>query len=222
LRPRALKQSSPSVDQTRMRHAIPALVLALAACQVSTRSSPAPTASTRHRPTPSDEQLDLPVAHAPFDTLQANWKQRLDQPYVYVEDRGDYRGIGKLLERAFAAADAAHVEASGPPFALYYDDPGKVAVDELRMRACLPVASPIEAREPLHYDVLDSTTVVYAYIGGPYPEVPRAYPGVFAFLKTLDWVENGPVREIYLRDPSEVASWDELVTEVQIPATRRP
>jgi effector-binding domain-containing protein len=197
----------------------PSVLALLAACQATTGATSAPATHARLA---AVEQPDLPVARAPYDALKANWKQRLDQAYVFVEVRGDYRDIGRAIERAFAAADAASIEVVGPPFALYFDDPGKVAVDQLRARACLPVAKPIETHEPLGSDVLDSTTVVYAYVGGPYPEVPRAYPGLFAYMRELDWVESGPIREIYLQDPGKVASWDELVTEVQIPAARRP
>jgi effector-binding domain-containing protein len=35
----------------------------------------------------------------------------------------------------------------------------------------------------------------------------------------MDWVENGPIREIYLVNPGEVKDFSELVTEVQVPAT---
>jgi effector-binding domain-containing protein len=34
----------------------------------------------------------------------------------------------------------------------------------------------------------------------------------------MGWKECGPIREIYLVPPGSVASWDELVCEVQVPA----
>jgi effector-binding domain-containing protein len=113
------------------------------------------------------------------------------------------------------------VRPSGAPFALYYDDPGFVAPHALRARACYPVAAPVEVRAPLGFDALDGTTVVYAFVGGPYADVPRAYPALYEFMRGLNWVENGPVREVYLVAPGQAASPDELVCEVQIPATQR-
>jgi effector-binding domain-containing protein len=201
-------------------HPLP-LVLVLAACQsvVPEARDPLPG---QVRPASAELPTELPIARAPFDHVQANWKQRLDQPYVYIEARGDYRLFGGVLERVFAAAAQQGLEISGPPFALFYDDPGKVEVSELRMRACVPVPERATVREPLAFDALESTTVVYAYVGGPYPQVQRAYPGVHAYLAQLDWIENGPVREIYLRDPSSVTDFADLVTEVQVPAARRP
>jgi len=203
-----------------MKKLTPALLtLFLCTCQ---STAPGPVAVPPLARVGEPPPTDLPIARAPFADVQANWKQRLDQPYVYVEARGDYRQLGHVLEHVFAAATEQGIEISGPPFALYYDDPGKVAVEQLRLRACVPVSSKLEPREPLAFDVLESTTVVYAYVGGPYPEVPRAYGGVLAYLAKLNWVESGPIREVYLSDPASVTSWDQLVTEVQVPAARRP
>ncbi len=165
---------------------------------------------------------DLPVSRAPFEQVSANWKQRLEQPYVYLEERGSYTGIGKLLERANRALMQAGLEASGPPFALYYDDPAKTSVADLRMRACFPIARQVASSESLGFDMLEGTTVVYGFVSGPYPEVARAYPALFGYMRELGWMESGPIRETYLVNPADVASWDELICEVQIPATSRP
>ena len=41
--------------------------------------------------------------------------------------------------------------------------------------------------------------------------------GVFAFLRKLGWQKSGPVREVYLVNPGSVASYGELLAEVQVP-----
>lgn len=162
--------------------------------------------------------FDLEVARAPYESVDVNWKHRLDQPYVFVEARGSYTQVGRALESLFAAVADQEIEAVGPPFALYFDDPGRKPVSELRLRACVPVDSGAAARTPLSYDVLPSTTVAYAFVSGPYPDAPRAYPALYAYLRRMNWIENGPIREVYLRNPAEVKSWDELVCEIQLPA----
>lgn len=165
---------------------------------------------------------DLPVSRAPFDEVQANFKERLEQPYVYVEVRGSYTTTGRHIVDLAAELRAAGVEASGPPFALYFDDPGRVPVDALRSRACIPVSRPPSTSEKLAYDVLPRDNVVYAVVGGAYPEVPRAYPGLYRYMARMGWVESGPIREIYLVPPASVRSFDDLLCEVQIPAKPRP
>lgn len=160
---------------------------------------------------------DLPISAAPFDKVHVSWKQRLDQPYVYFERRGDYTQTGSFIATVHREMIDQGLEPSGPPFALYYDDPGRVETSQLRSRICIPVAGQRSPNEPLSYDVLPSVTVVYAFVGGEYPEVARAYPGLYAFMDRMGWTENGPLRETYLVPPSMVDDFSELVTEVQIP-----
>lgn len=204
-----------AVDTRRMKRALTCVLGCLFACQASQPNS----AWNDSGSTPLVEP-DLAVARAPFDRIEVDWKQRIDQPYVFIEARGSYTGIGRLLERAWSAAREQGLEISGPPFALYYDDPGRVAIEDLRMRACIPLDRLAEPLAPLAFDVLESTTVVYAFVAGPYPEVPRAYPKLFDFMARMNWREHGPIRETYLRNPSQVSSFDELVTEIQIPAAQ--
>ncbi len=162
---------------------------------------------------------DLPVSVPPYDRVHASWKQRLDQPYVFIEHVGSYTETGALIPILQREMLAQELEPAGPPFALFYDDPGVVEAERLRSRACIPIGGKRSPRMPLQYDVLASTTVAYALVSGPYPDVPRSYPGIYAYLERQGWAENGPIREVYLVPPSSVESWDELLTEVQIPAT---
>jgi effector-binding domain-containing protein len=186
-------------------------LVTVAAC--SAQFGQRPDAAGRGAP-----EFDLQVARAPFEQVDVNWKHRLDQPYVYVEALGSYTLVGRALDELFSAVRAQGVEASGPPFVLYYDDPGRKPTSELRLRACIPTSAGAAAALPLAYDVLPSTTVVYAYVAGPYPEAPRAYPALFSYLARMNWVENGPIREVYYRSPAEVKDWSELVCEIQLPA----
>src|SRR6187397_2374181 len=99
---------------------IAAVVLLAAAC-----AAPTPQAAPPSAPAPA-VATDLSVARAPFEVVDANWKHRLDQPYVYLERTGSYTEVGKLLSEVIAAMAVQGLEPSGPPFALYYDDPAQV------------------------------------------------------------------------------------------------
>lgn len=175
----------------------------------------APQADWRYVP-------DLAVSHPPFSDLVANYKERLEQAYVFVELRGPYTETGRSLPGLHARLAAQGVAVTGPPFALFYDDPGRVPAAELRSRACFPVERPPDPALGFEAEVLPAATVVYAVVSGPYPGVPRAYPGLDAFAERMGWVEAGPLREIYLTSPASVASYDELLCEIQLPVTQRP
>ncbi|MEM7516439.1 MAG: GyrI-like domain-containing protein [Planctomycetota bacterium] len=170
---------------------------------------------------PPNLQLDLPIAQAPFADVAVNWKQRGNQPYLYLDHIGDYRLAGPKIVDVFERMTEAEIPQFGPPFILFYDDPAETPTDELRARVAIPVNSRITTPPSgLSFDVLPQTVVVYSFIGGAYSEVPRAYPAMFEFLRKMRWALNGPIRETYLVSPASVASFDELVTEVQIPGTQ--
>jgi effector-binding domain-containing protein len=194
------------------------VVLPLAACRSSrVVEGPVPAQAG----TAAARAIVVP-ASAGLTAVEANWKERLEQPYVFIEQRGDYRRLGDAMRRVLAAAEAQGLELDGTPFALFYDDPGRTPVGELRARACLPVAARPGRLGELAFDVLPRAMVVYARVPGPYPEVPRSYPALFAYLEQLGSLAGGPVRELYLVNPVEAANPAELWTEVQIPWTARP
>lgn len=165
---------------------------------------------------PNPPERVVPVGSSP-QSVRANWKERLEQPYVFLEHRGDYRSLGETMRKVLAIAGESGLDADGPPFALFYDDPGRTPVEELRSRACLPVNRGPGADVPLSYEVLPQAMVAYGVVPGPYDQAPRAYPALFQFLDDHHWQRRGPLREIYLVNPAEVESFSELVCEVQIP-----
>ena len=189
-----------------------ALVLSGAACH-------APARAARPILVPSDT-VDRPVARPPYDRVAPSWKDRQAQPYVYVELVGPYARGADRLDVVLEAMRAQGLEPAGPPFGLYYDDPGRVPATELRSRACVPIQAPREVTAPLRCDVLAGQTVVYAFVAGKADELPRAYPALFDYLERLRWVEDGPLREVYLVPPPGRAP-DELLAEIQVPARAR-
>lgn len=166
-------------------------------------------------------QSDLPISDPPFREVHCNWKDRLDQRYAYLEHVGPYSGTGALLPEVHRLLALEGVRPSGPPFALYYDDPSDKSPEGLRSRACVPVESWTQPSLPLKADTLPSRTVAYAVASGAYPNVPAVYSGIFTYMEKLNWALAGPIREIYLIPPSEVADYSELLCEVQIPVMRQ-
>jgi effector-binding domain-containing protein len=150
--------------------------------------------------------------------VEANWKERMSQPYVFLQRRGDYRRLGQAMRELLECAQDAGLETTGAPFALFFDDPGRVPAAELRARVCLPVGDrPGRLPERVEFDVLPRSMVVYARVRGSYPEVASAYPALFQYLHELGWRQGGPIREVYLVNPLEAQGHDDVLTEVQIP-----
>jgi len=164
---------------------------------------------------------DLPISHPPFAEVHCNWKQRIDQGYAYLEHVGPYSATGALLPEVHRVLALQGIKAAGPPFALFYDDPKSTDPSNLRSRACVPVDSWTSPTHPLIKGTLPSRTVAYAVASGPYPRVPGVYSGLFGYMDSMNWALAGPIREIYLIPPSEVAGYDDLLCEVQAPVVRK-
>lgn len=159
---------------------------------------------------------DVAVAQAPFDQVEVKWKERFREPYVYIENRGDYRDVGHRIADLMQIAGDQTIPVAGAPFVLFFDDPGKTAQDELYSRICIGIDDEFMARPPLLVDELGQELVVYAAIGGAYSEVPRSYPRLIERISQLNGVITGPIRESYLVSPVGALT-ESLVTEVQIP-----
>lgn len=160
---------------------------------------------------------DIPTSVAPFEVVHVDWKERLEAPYVFLDIEGDYAAVGSFLPALLDHCRAQGIEPAGPPFGLFYDDPLAVPASDLRSRLCLPVANLQAVAEPLGFDLLPASSVAYARVAGPYPEVPASYPGMFDYLRERSWALVPPIREIYLVNPGQVQTFDQLITEVQMP-----
>jgi effector-binding domain-containing protein len=190
-----------------------ALVL-FAACS----SGPEVTQFRPPAPAITAEPVVINAATGTPEQVEANWKERLAQPYLFVEHTGDYRELGQSMRRILDLAGDRGWSITGPPFSLFYDDPGVTSVEALRARACVPVDEDVRLRpSDVGFEVLPRAMVVYTRVSGAYPQLSRVYPALFGYLQGLGWVAGGPIRELYLTNPADVESFEELLGEVQIP-----
>jgi len=199
-----------------MKYSAALILFAVSCASVETSTSAGPEQEGTHWVYSSD----LTVSRPPFQEVHCNWKDRLDQTYVYLENMGPYKETGALLPEVHRLLAAQGIKPAGPPFALFYDDPSATAASKLRSRACVPVGSWTQPGYPLSKDTLPSRTVAYAVASGPYPGVPACYPGIFAYMSRMNWTIAGPIREIYMIPPSEVSGYEDLLSEVQVPVAR--
>ncbi|MEY2786155.1 MAG: hypothetical protein RL277_2367 [Planctomycetota bacterium] len=184
------------------------LALLPAACQnVGSSGSSSVSPSVR---------ADIAITQPPYSEVHCSYKERLALAYACIEVRGNYALVGRRLAELSSALEQQGLRPAGPPFALFYDDPANTPIDELKSRLCLPIEPGVEVRPPLMQDLLPAATVAYARVAGPYPEVPRSYPGLWQYLGRMGWKANGPIREIYLVAPGSVRDWSELLTEIQV------
>lgn len=109
--------------------------------------------------------------------------------------------------------------ASGAPMGLYYDDPAKVAADDLRGEVCVPIDEPCEPAEEFRRKELPAVKAACASHQGPYHEVSRLYQEIFAWMAENGHKYDGtlPCREVFRKLYGEVKDPAEFITEVQVP-----
>ncbi|MEE2941471.1 MAG: GyrI-like domain-containing protein [Planctomycetota bacterium] len=162
-------------------------------------------------------QIDLPVSHPPYDTFHASWRVRLEEGYVFLEHYGSYTDTGAHIPALLREMRVQGIEPTGAPFCLFYSDPATTSRDRLYSRACVPIAGVRSPRTPLDYDVLPPVSVAYAYVSGPYPDVPRAYPRLSEWMGRLNWTLDGPILARYIVPPTQAASTGDYLCEIQMP-----
>jgi len=169
-------------------------------------------------------QPPVQVSHPPFDQgFHANWLETLGIAYAYIEVTGDYRRTGSSIPMLLdeVRRQGLRVSPTSSPFCLFYDDPGKTPIDQLRSRVCVEISRQEAVRAPLGVDNLQGRTAVHACVSGPYSEATRAYPLLFKYMRSMNWERYGPVREIYHVAPDAVdGDYRQLVCEVVIPVRR--
>ena len=160
---------------------------------------------------------DVTITAAPFETVHVQWKQALDTPYVYMSLQGDYRDAVRYVGSLMQHLESQGIRPTGPPFALYFDDPLAVPTEDCRFQVAVPVDGMTSATAPLGFSVLPTRNLIYSRIRGCYPDTDQAYPQMFEYLRDRSWVLDGPIRQILLVDPASVATFNELISEVQMP-----
>jgi effector-binding domain-containing protein len=124
--------------------------------------------------------------------------------------------IGKGMDAGFRAL-GEHLSATGatpvgPPF-VFSPDFGKETFD---LVICMPVAAGAVVGEGIGLEDIPGGHVASVTHVGPYPEVPKAYEALFAWVEKNGRAPAGPAREVYLNDPKDVPE-SELLVEIDLP-----
>jgi effector-binding domain-containing protein len=126
--------------------------------------------------------------------------------------------VPQLMEDVYSAIGSqpqAHI--SGPPMSICHDQEYKE--NDQDVEVCVPVTGRVIVDNDLMVRTLEGGQVVSAIHKGPYDTVGEAWGRVFKFAQENGLHRNGPDREIYLNDPTNIPV-SEVLTEVQLPVER--
>lgn len=129
--------------------------------------------------------------------------------------RSDLSSIGAALQAGFGEITGLLVQngyaPSGAPRVIYHD-----VIDETTpgtIEICIPIETEFEAAGRVTSKLLPGGRAASTIHKGPYDETPPAYHSVSDWMTANDFEPAGPPCEIYLNDPTEVPTSEQL-TEV--------
>lgn len=141
-----------------------------------------------------------------------------------VEHTGSYMEIDHAMGRLFSELVARHALPVQPAMiGVFFDDPDLGPEEELRSRACLPVANSVTIDAPLVETVLRGGLYAKLSYTGPYADMRGAYRWFLGVWLPASGYEpdDAPIFEAYLNDPREVPQ-NELRTDVHLPLKVAP
>lgn len=159
---------------------------------------------------------DLPVVSAPFERIHVQFKETLDEQYVYVEHVGPRNDLRPGVERLLRATERRGIEAAGPLFVEYVDDPRGNPNTTGRILIGVSVSEPVAGDAELRYATSAPRTVVYTRLAGPFGAGRAGYSALDEHMRQWGWIQHGPIRETYHPDAAAPGTF---TIEVQIPWT---
>lgn len=141
-------------------------------------------------------------------------------PYLYVERSCsmDPADIGKNMGIAFGTVaefiGARGISSMGNPLSVYYEHDGLT----MKFRAGFMVSEvdSEKAEGEVRGGVLPAGEVLNFIHKGPYAKLRDSYADMMRYLETNSLTVSAPTVEIYLNDPDNVASEDELETDIYV------
>lgn len=141
-----------------------------------------------------------------------------------IDHLGSYMEIDHAMGRLFTELVARHALPAQPAMiGVFFDDPDLGPEEDLRSRACLPVADSVPIDAPLVETVLRGGPYAKLSYKGPYADMPGAYRWFLGVWLPASGYEpdDAPIFEAYLNDPREV-SQSELRTDIHLPLKAAP
>jgi DNA gyrase inhibitor GyrI len=131
---------------------------------------------------------------------------------AFVSEMGPWgQAVKRGFERLFAWLHANNIQPVGPSLAIFYDDPAKVASENLRSEECVPVALDVQGSDEVRTkEIGDMQVATIIYQGEQ--NIERAYNEVYDWLHAQGYRDLGAPMETYLSQLGE-----ELRAEIAVP-----
>jgi len=134
---------------------------------------------------------------------------------------GSYKEIPQLLCKLFEYAQENKLACTGAPVFVCHE----ITIEQVceaeksksaQLEVCLPLAKKVSGSKDISCYKLAGGEHAKILHKGPYEECGPAYQKLYSWIAAQGKKVAGPVREVYLNDPREVAK-EEILTEIYAP-----
>lgn len=148
----------------------------------------------------------------------------LPQQVLGMRQKGFYRDIPAMLGEIYIYGLSHQAVLSGPPVFICHEGSVEEAMlaneaGDADMEVAFPVDGPVEGDGPITTYDLPGGRMARVQHRGPYEGCGPTYTRLFAWIEEHGFTIAGPVREVYLNDPTQVKP-EEVLTDIYVPVSR--
>ena len=143
------------------------------------------------------------------------------QRVLGIHRKGEFNLITPMMLVIFNYLEDNKIDITAPPIFLWHEKSLNEAEREdargtADIEVVVPVAERVEDAGEIKCYKLPGATMAAILHRGPYDECRETYERLFAWLDEHSMPVIGPIREVYLNDPSEIPRED-LLTQIYAP-----
>jgi AraC family transcriptional regulator len=139
---------------------------------------------------------------------------------AYVSVTGPYDQIPEILEEVVGYVTAENLQITEPPYGVYINSPMDVPPEELQYEMGITFIGDANGDSRVKIKEIPAHQAVSTVYKGPYGQAAQIYQALIKYANENGYNIVGPVKEIYMNNPMEVAE-NELLTEVQFPLMKK-
>lgn len=141
--------------------------------------------------------------------------------YAGLECTGPFTLITDKIMEFMGAFFGQGLTPTGGVLTIYYNRPGPgVAENDLKWTIGMPISPTTAPAAPLMKGVFEYPKVVFSLHVGLYEKLHETYARMTAYMEADEWKAAGPVMEMYLNNPQQVAP-EQLQTEIYMPVEKK-
>ena len=152
--------------------------------------------------------------------MEVEIKNIEEKKAAYVSVTGSYDQLPELFGEVVGYVMKENLQITGPPYGIYMNSPLDVSPEELQYEVGITFTGVANGEGRVKIKEIPAHQVVSTVYKGPYGQAAQIYQALIKYTEENGYNVVGPVKEIYINNPMEVAEND-LLTEVQFPVMKK-